>query len=286
MITSLSKQAKAQFGDYFGIDLFSIPRFDERLKKRKRNEADLYMADIHAPFHHREYVAKTIRDNEDCQKVWILGDIFDFYSRSFFRKKYDVSFAYEFREGWNVVCALANRFEEVNIMLTNHDQRHAKYIYDNVPKELLGFCATNLVEALLSLIKNVRIRKQKLNASKRLIEYLYQNGNVVFSHAELSASNVGLTVQKLEGLLQKWGGVYDLKPYDAIIQAHNHQSAKVRFGSKFLYQIPCLIDVNELAFDYVFNGKIMGNPPALGYIRAYKDASGKFDPINSHITDY
>jgi len=70
-----------------------------------------------------------------------------------------------------------------------------------------------------------------------------------------------------------------------LLQAHNHQSAKVRFGSKWLYQIPCLIDISQPAFDYVFSGKLQGNPPALGYVVLKKYKDGSFNPKASYIVD-
>lgn len=283
MMNTLSRKSIKELSDYFGIDFLDKPTFQET--KGKKKDCDLYVADIHAPFHHRELVAKTIVDNRDCDEVWVLGDTFDFYSRSFFRKRYDISFAWEFAEGYKILRHLAKTFRRVNVMITNHDQRSAKYIYDNVPKELLPFCRVNIVEELIELMPNVHIRKQKICQGKREIEYLYQNKNVIYSHVEDSSSAISLTAQKVEQQIRKWEKFYGLTEYDSIIQAHNHQSGKVRLGNKFLYQIPCLIDISQLAFDYVFSGKLNGNPPALGYIRAYK-TNGKFDPYRSHITDY
>ena len=71
-----------------------------------------------------------------------------------------------------------------------------------------------------------------------------------------------------------------------VLQAHNHQSAKVRFGDKFLFQIPCLIDTSQPAFDYAFSGKLQGNPAALGYISLIKNSDGSIDPKRTQIIDY
>lgn len=88
-------------------------------------------------------------------------------------------------------------------------------------------------------------------------------------------------------LVSGWAKAMNLGEYDGIIQAHNHTSCKIKSGNnRFLFQIPCLIDIDSPAFNYVFNGKIQGHPPALGYILLYEnETETAFDLLNSHVID-
>jgi len=65
----------------------------------------------------------------------------------------------------------------------------------------------------------------------------------------------------------------------------NGREKEVRYGDKYLFQIPCLIDASKPSFNYAFSGKLQGNPPALGYIVLNKNKDGSFNPNSSYIVD-
>ena len=132
---------------------------------------------------------------------------------------------------------------------------------------------------MLNLIPNVKIVCQK---NCREVSHIWQYKDVVFTHFEKSSIDVGKPVQEIDKYLHKWKEIYKLKPFNVIVQAHNHATSFSHFGNKYLYQIGCLIDIDQIAFDYVFSGKPQGNPPSISYIQAEFNEF-KFDVNKSRI---
>ncbi len=277
----MTKQDLTKLSKYFDVD------FAERLtplKIKKNPLRDLLIADTHKPFDNKNCYNTTINDNLDCENLIIDGDWFDFYSKNHYRKTMSIDFKSEFREGFIDLREAARKFKRVYFLVANHDNRYKKWLFDNTPVEMIDLVNYNLVEDLISTIPNLKIIQQK-SSTGRDINYIYKFKNIVFSHIEQSGADVSKAVQEIEKKLPKWNTTYNLGNYEALFQAHNHTSAKIRFGDKYLFQIPCLIDINAKAFDYVFSGKLQGNPPALGYTILIKDKSGNFDPAKSYIVD-
>jgi len=275
------KQLK-KYSEFFGWDFARKP---EPFKGDKSKNQDLMLADVHYPFHHKALLEQVIEENNKAENLWIAGDWFDFYSKSHYRKQISIDFGTEFREGFSGLWKLASKFNKIYLMMSNHDMRFTKWIYDNAPADMLAFTDHTCPERLLNTIPNLTVVKQK-TLSGREIEYIYQHKNMVITHVEKSNKDVGKTVQEVLKEMFRWDAQLALKSYNMVIQAHNHQSARVKFGNKFLFQIPCLIDINAPAFNYVFNGKLQGNPPALGYIKLAKFDNGSFDANNSIIVDF
>lgn len=278
----LNQEAKEELGEYFGIN-FDMP---QKKKLQKNKKKDLAIADVHVPYHNIAVFDKAINDNLDCENLYIVGDWFDFYSKSHFRHTKSVNFREEFRKGFNLLKEISAKFENIYLLLSNHDQRFEKWLYDNVHPEALEFCNTKIVENILTCIPNLKILTQPVN-SHREIGYIVQVKNVIFTHIEKSNIDITKTVQEIDKYFARWGKTFNLNDFDGIIQAHNHSSGKVRLGDKFLFQIPCLIDISSFAFDYVFSGRAIGNPPALGYIVLIRDRNNphKYDLKKTVITD-
>lgn len=273
----LTKEGLSLFCDLFNYDFFEtyIP------KKKEGNGENVFCADPHFPFENERLVDKMVEETKGADSLFIAGDIFDMYSMSSFRKTFHISFEDEFRESYMKLKLLAREYSEVYIMLTNHDNRPYKRLYDLVPEELFSFCHIKIIEELIELLPNVKIVYQ--NAQGRQVNYIHQYKNVVFTHIEKSNIDITKTAQEIYKLLKtKWDEFYQLKNYDIVIQAHNHSAGGVWINSTYLMQIPCLIDIRSKAFDYVFDGKFRGNPPALGYIKA-KEINNKIDPDSIHI---
>lgn len=275
------KQLKV-FSEFFEWDFLRVP---EKCNLKKSPLKDLLIADVHTPFHHKEILAQTIEDNLDAQNIWIAGDWWDFYSKSFYRKEVDIRFEVEFREGFAELWKLSDKFEKIYIMLSNHDMRFAKWLYDHVPTEALPFTDSKSPEKLLQTIPNLTIINQKC-IRDREVEYIHQYKNMLITHIEMSRKDPIKAVIDIEKELQKWTEVFKFSDYDMLLQAHNHNSGKIKFGSRYLFGIPCMIDIGQPAFNYVFRGKLQGNPPALGYVVLDKYETGHFNPKKSHIIDY
>jgi hypothetical protein len=257
----VEKEEIAKFSEYFDFDLLSP--FQKKAHKRTVGKL-LCIADVHAPYQHK-VLGDIIVQNYDACKLFIAGDWFDLLSKTFFRKTADIDFRKEFRKAYILLKETCRHFDDVYFLVANHDQRFTKHIFDNVPPDILAFCRTSLVEDLIALIPNLHIVNH--NMKGRNVGYIYNYKNVVFTHIEKSNIDITKTAQEInKEFMHRWGDFLELPKYDILIQAHNHSSGRVRVGGKIICQIPCLVDIAQPAFDYVFNGKMKGNPPALGYI--------------------
>ncbi|WP_276979200.1 hypothetical protein [Flavobacterium filum] len=275
----LTQEGIEHFEKFFSLSFKPLPKVKHKKVKGKK----LIIADVHAPAHLDWALKKAVNENLDCEDVIIVGDLWDFYSKSFYRKRQDIPFRDEFRQGYYILQWLSANFDKVYLQLANHDARFKKFLWDNVTPELLNYCHSNILEEFIGFIPNVEIIKQKIEGNRE-IEYIYQMENLILSHTEVSGTDVTKAVQEITKRLFKWQKTYRLKPYDAIIQAHNHSSGKIKMGDLFLFQIPCLIDIGNEAFSYVFDGKLKGSPPAIGYMIGFFGENG-FDPRKSYIVD-
>jgi hypothetical protein len=269
-----------------GIDLFSA-KFNYDFsktyipKKKKNNGINVILADLHFPYEKESLLDVTIEETKGADTLHIAGDIFDMYTMSPYRKTFYKSFVEEFRESYIKLKLLAQQYPEVYIMITNHDNRPYKRLYDSVPSKLLPFCHTNTIEELIELLPNVKIVSQK--AHGRDVNYMSQYKNIIFTHIEKSNADITKTAQEIYKLFKtKWEEFYELKPYNIVMQAHNHSSGGVWINLTYIWQIPCMIDIRSKAFDYVFDGKFKGSPPSLGYITC-KEIDGKIDPNTIHL---
>ena len=273
----LTNEAVEEFSNFFDVNFLKtfIP------KKPKGNGKMLILADLHFPFHNEKLLRETIAKNKDADLLFIAGDIFDMFDMSPYRKTMYLPFKEEFGRAMRRLQELCTHFPKVKIMLTNHDKRPYKRLYDSVLPNLLEFCHKDLLEELIGLTPNLEIIGQ--NALGREIGYLAQEKNIVFTHIEKSNTDIAKTVQEIYKTIKlKWEEAYKLKPYDIVMQAHNHSAGWVWMNNTKLAQIPCLIDISRPAFDYVFDGKAKGNPPALGYATIQLDGS-KYDPNTLQI---
>lgn len=272
----LTDNAVQEFSDFFGVN------FLQTFKpiKSKQTGKTLILADLHFPFHNQKLLDKSVEMNSDADQLIIAGDIFDMFDMSPYRKTMYMPFKEEFSRAMTHLHWLCRQFPVVKIMLTNHDKRPYKRLYDNIIPSLLKFCHTNLLEELIELIPNLSIISQK--ALGRDIGYIAQDKNMVFTHIEKSNIDITKTVQEIHKTIKiKWEEAYNLKPYNILLQAHNHSAGQVWMNSVKLAQIPCLIDIKSSAFDYVFDGKAKGNPPALGFTTV--QGNGKYDPNSLYI---
>lgn len=277
-----SKKQLKQYSELFEFDFLRKP---EICKIKKNPLKDLMLADVHAPFHLRKAYDEIIEGNMDAENLWVVGDWWDMYSKSRYRKEVDIDFSIEYREGYAMLWHLASKFKRIYLQVANHDSRFRKWIFDNVPTEMLPFTDYNMPENLLRYIPNLKLVKQRVVGNRQL-DYIHQYKNMILTHVEKSNKDISKVVQEIDKDFSRWGDFFNLSKYDIIVQAHNHQSARIRYGNKFLFQIPCLIDISQPAFNYVFNGKIIGNPPAIGYISLAKNKDGSIDPKRTHIIDY
>lgn len=267
----LTSDTIQHFSDWFTLDFAELVKFEA--PAHPHTNKSIIISDVHAPFEH-EIALNNIK-NIEADNLLIIGDWFDMYSLSRFKKHTNppIHFEWEFREAYTRLVEICKCFPSVSLMITNHDNRADKYLYDNAPKEIIGFCRTGIIQDLIRLIPNINIVEQK---NIRGFNYVWQYKDIVFTHIEKSSIQDSKILEDIEKHLHNWKDVYKLNEYNCIIQAHNHRAAYSRQGNKHCFLNPCLIDINKPAFDYVFNGKCYGKPPTIGYMEI-QFTNDKFD---------
>ncbi len=262
----MSNKQYQKFIDYFKYDFYQNVTAPDKCN----NNLEVIIADVHCPFHDKEAINEIMKVRADI--LWIVGDYWDFYSKSRYPKEKYVDFKVEFRLGFELLDKLLKKFHTINLILANHDSRADKYLYNKIPMELLPMTHCGLLQELLSLKKRVRVRQQRVNCN-RLVSHIYQADNMILTHFEKSCADETKALIEISKYLHKWKGMYNLKDYNIIMQAHNHAEANFTRGTEKLIGIPCLIDISQVAFNYVFSGKPTGNPPVKGYVTIEKNGN-------------
>ena len=281
-LLKLNQNEKDELNEYFKYNFF-LPF--KSVKHYKNPNKMLVIADMHLPFHHQKYFTQTINDNLDCLNLYIVGDAFDFYSMSRFRKIRTINLRDELPPAYDEFKNMCKHFETVYYMAANHDYRPAKYLYDNVPNELLYLVKTDIVMDLIKLIPNVKLVTQQTIGARQL-NYIHQLNDVVFSHVEISSVVKNKPVQDIYRKLRtEWEYNYNIKNYKAIIQGHNHTCGWISVDGCRLYHIPSLINIDAQAFDYVYDGRLRGCSPSLGYMVITWD-NNKIDLNKTYIYEW
>jgi predicted phosphodiesterase len=110
------------------------------------------ISDVHIPYHDEEVMQQWYRDASEYEPsvIVINGDLLDFYRMSRFEKNPAVrDTAFEIDQAHEFFAWLTERFEaKIVFKEGNHDERWAKYIWNNAP-EFSKFSQFSLEQVLL-----------------------------------------------------------------------------------------------------------------------------------------
>jgi len=210
--------------------------------------------------------------------VVLAGDLGDFYSKSRFRKTRYVSYDTELKAVFSRMEWLSRHFKQTHVMLGNHDNRPEKMLQDILTThgqaDMLAFTELNLIKRMASYFPNVTVVGQRVNGV--VVNFIYQHKDVVFTHAEISSAQESAVLSRISNYLHRWRKTLRLKPFKAILQAHNHVEMKMSKGGEHWFLIPTASSILEDGFEYMLerNTKLVGNPPQTGYTVLYFGKSG------------
>lgn len=227
----------------------------------------LSLSDPHCPCHSSKVMREVQAKHKDAGLVIVPGDVGDYYSKSRFKKKRHVNFRDEVKAIFYYLEWLATHWPVVKVMLGNHDSRPQKAFADILGMgntDLLFLTELNLVQRVASYFDNVEVVGTQLTTEISLT-HIYQVGDIVFTHGERSHAQKEKTLDVVSQYLHKWKTALRLKPYKVIAQGHNHQSMKTPEGDEFWFMLPTAADPYGYAFEYIFDTRMMGRPPAVGY---------------------
>jgi len=262
------------------FEYLSIPYPYKRPKaQHQKSESGkiLVLADPHEPYGN-ETVYRAAEKHKDAEILFVAGDLGDYYSKSRFKKKHHVSFKDELRAVFFRIEWMATNWPEVRIMLGNHDNRPEKTMLGLFQQnlDLAILTEQNLLKRLASYFDNVDIVGQQLDGTGIELTHIYQLGDCLFTHAAITRAIRESMMGKISEKLFRWGKMIGLEPYSVIAQAHAHCNFRKTAGSEEWIGLPTASDPFAIGFDYIWDARMQGDPPAVGYSLFYQER-GKTD---------
>ena len=266
---------------------FNIPTPYQRPMSDWDSDADptkiLVLSDIHEPYGNVSVFAEVQNKHKDAQTLIVPGDLGDYYSKSRFKKTKDVSFKDEVRAVFYRLQWMATNWRNVRIMLGNHDNRPEKQIaalFDG-RTDILVLTEANLLAHLASYFDNIQVVGTQLDGTGISLTHLYQHGDAIFCHGEISRARREATLEKISMYLHHRREMLNLKPYRVIAQGHNHADLKMHMGSEDWFMLPTASDPFSVGFEYCWRADMRGHPPAVGYSIFHQD-NGETDVNQSN----
>lgn len=232
----------------------------------------LVISDPHEPYGN-EVVMRHLRENErDAGLVIVPGDVGDYYSKSRFRKTKHQSFKEELRGIFMRLEWLSLHWKQSLVMIGNHDNRPEKKISAifGDETELLIMTEQNLLDLLASYFPNIKLVGTQLDGTDTYLTHIYQHGDAIFTHGELSAKQGTMVLDRVEGWLDQWSQHLKLRPYRVLMQAHNHRDLNQYYGQRKRVLLPTASDPFGLGLEYIYGSRMIGTPPAVGYTVMYQ----------------
>lgn len=264
------RKEDADFLEWLGVDYSG----KKNLSAGKCDKSKLLvLPDLHAPYHCRKVIETAIREHGDAGTLILPGDIGDYYSKSRFRKTKHVSFKDELRSVFLLIQELSGYFRSIKIAQGNHDNRPEKLIANLLSgqEELLVLTEQNLLKRVCSFFPNVEVVAHRVGNSSIELPHIYQHGDIVFTHAEISREQATATMGRISLQLHRWKDRMGLKPFSVICQAHNHAALKTWSGGEWWYLAPCASNQFSVGMEYVYNSRMVGTPAATGYTVFYQN---------------
>ena len=115
------------------------------------------------------------------------------------------------------------------------------------------------------------------------LTHIYQHGDIVFTHAELSRTQKTTALEYISTKLFRWRGIWGLRPYRIVAQGHNHQALYSPIGTEIHYMLPCCADIYSVGMEYIHGSRMVGNPPQTGYVVFYQNDDGNTDDRRTRI---
>jgi predicted phosphodiesterase len=269
------------------LEHFNIPTPYFRPASDWHSEADpskiLVLSDLHEPYGNVSVFAECQNRHKDAGTLIVPGDLGDYYSKSRFRRTKDVAFKDEVGAVFYRLQWMATHWKSVKVMLGNHDNRPEKQIaslFDG-RTDILILTEQNLLTHLASYFDNVEVVGQQLDGTGINLTHLYQFGDIVFCHGEVSRARREATLEKLSMYLHTRRHMLNLKPYSVIAQGHNHADMRMNMGSESWFMLPTASDPFSTGFEYIWKADMRGHPPAVGYSVFHQDR-GQTDYNSSH----
>lgn len=226
------------------------------------------VADPHEPYSLRTLWEEVLEKHHDAYHIHINGDLFDFYSKSRFRKiEGDEVFKDEIRAGFDRMEWLSTNFTRVTLIKGNHDNRTEKKIAEYVDADMLWLTERDIVRYLATFFDNVEVVGERVESGGETVpvEFIWQYKDMVFTHIERSQKQSSSLIDGIVQDLLRWSNMMRLKPFRWVIQGHNHRCAVEDLGTCYGMLIPMAGRITGRGLRYALSPSLRGKPPVSGY---------------------
>jgi hypothetical protein len=205
------------------------------------------------------------------KKLIIVGDLMDCLSATSHRKRGDaVTLQEELAITRSILEKLASKYEEVQILAGNHDNRPTKRFQEQV-SGLMPLVIHPLVWLSVGL-NNVKLMnfkvpntKSTLNFSEDVdINYMGLDADCLYGHFEGFCGSEA--VKRLDVWISQWIHVLKIKQPKAVFQAHTHRlNMEILPTGRYLFTTGCMC----MPQAYQIDGHGKYSPPVLGYVKLF-----------------
>lgn len=265
-------EAEKRFLEHFDIP-FPYLRPGAKWHRKPDPNKILSLSDLHEPFSNQKVLALAEAQHKDAAILLSCGDLGDYYSKSRFRKEHHVEFKKEVLSIFRRLEWMATHWRDVRVMVGNHDNRPEKALMAafGPQTDLLILTESNLLERLASYFDNVQVVGQQLDGSKQVLTHLYQMGDQLWVHGEISRKAQEAVLARISEYFHQWGPTIGLKPYRVILQGHNHRDLRLDAGGEYWFGLPTASDPYALGMQYIYGSKLWGKPPTCGFSIIYQE---------------
>jgi predicted phosphodiesterase len=266
----LTEQEKEQ---YFVQKILLRPypyRFPGHKFARKIDLAKtLIISDPHAPYESKKLQAKILAEEHNAGHLHINGDAADFYSKSRFPKAQGhIDFYAEIRGVFDYLEWCAIHWHRVTIIRGNHDDRPKKMLIDSLKSDELWMVDYDLLKRITSYLPNIELVGERVKSEENgdvPIEFVWQFGDVVFTHIERSQVQASGLLKTVHDMLIEWSEHFNLQPFKFFVQGHNHRCDTNLVGGKTGFLCPMAADPTGMGLRYIYHPSMRGKAPVLGY---------------------
>lgn len=268
--------------EYMGLG-WPYNRPKSQAHKKPDKSKILAVSDCHEPYSCENVFTEIGDKHHDAAILFIGGDLGDYYSKSRFRKTRHQKFSDELRSVFLRMEWFATYWQDVRILIGNHDNRPEKKVqdvFDGSDADMLLLTEQNLLKRLAINFDNVEIVGTQVNNIINL-SHIYQLGDIIFTHGEMSRAQASAILDRISQQVYKWKDVWGLKPYRVIAQAHNHRDSREMVGGEARFLMPCSCQTASIGMEYIFGPRMVGDPPKIGY-NIFRQDNGETDYSTSH----
>jgi ribosomal protein L18E len=255
----------ADFFKFIGKERANI----QKSKIERTADADentIIISDVHIPYQNDKALFRMLEETKGiAKKLVIAGDFMNGNQLSKHPKVLHEDFRVECQEARKWLEIFSADFEEVVLMDDNHISRRWNDHLADTWRPDLHFLAMHPYDYITAGLENVtRAGVTQMHNFSDETGWFYQQGDAVFTHAELHTANPFAITAKIKSWLNEWKRHFNMGDIRLVGQAHNHNVGVLHSDDGMQLFTGCMLSLD--AVRYSMSAKCAGKPPVLGYV--------------------